>query len=231
MRLSALFGFKGYLRRLRILAGEGALAAEDRAQLLRFAWQDEKKRLQRILGLVIAVIGLTTIAIALLSVAVVVHFWDTPHRITAAWLVAAVWVGLWLAAVIALMSTLGKSSEAFDPAREAFERDLAWVQESLGRHPSDEATRQRRPATREELLARIERQRERVATLQDAAAGAGEPAPPPRADESASATAMRLAREHPIATGVAAATVVAVVGPRRLVRWAAVIVPVIWRMR
>lgn len=230
MRLSSLFGLKGYLRRLRILAGEGALAAEDRAQLLRFAWQDERKRLQRILGLVIAVIGLTTVAIALLSVAIVVQFWETPYRITAAWLVAAMWVALWLAAVVALMSMLGKASEAFDPAREAFERDLAWIQESLGRQRNEEAARQERPATREELLARIERQRQRIATLQAAATGAGE-APSPRADESASATAMRLAREHPIATGVAAATVVAVVGPRRLVRWASVIVPVIWRMR
>ncbi|MDM0048121.1 phage holin family protein [Variovorax sp. J22R115] len=230
MRVSSLFGLKGYLRRLRILAGEGALAAEDRAQLLRFAWQDERKRLKSILGLVIAVIGLTTVAIALLSVAIVVHFWETPHRITAAWLVAAMWVGLWLAAVVVLMSMLSKSSEAFDPAREAFERDLAWIQESLGRQRSEDAARQERPATREELLARIERQRERIATLQAAATGAGE-APSPRADESASATAMRLAREHPIATGVAAATVVAVVGPRRLVRWASVIVPVIWRMR
>ena len=189
-----------------------------------------EKRLQRILALVIAVIGLTTVAIALLSVAIVVHFWETPYRITAAWLVAALWVGLWMAAVIALMSMLGKSSEAFDPAREAFERDLAWIQDSLGRQRSEEAAHQERPATREELLARIERQRERIATLQAASTGAGE-APTPQADESASATAMRLAREHPIATGVAAATVVAVVGPRRLVRWASVIVPVIWRMR
>jgi uncharacterized membrane protein YqjE len=230
MRLSKLFGIKGHLRRLRILAGEGALAAEDRVQLLRFAWEDEKKRLQTILALVIAVIGLTTIAIALLSVAIVVHFWDTPHRITAAWVVAAVWVVLWLAAVFALLSSLGKSSGSFDPAREAFERDLAWVQESLGRSHREEATRPTRPVTREELLARIERQRQRVSTLQDAAAGAGE-ASPPSADESASAKAMRLAREHPIATGAAAAAVVAVVGPRRLVRWASVIVPVIWRMR
>jgi hypothetical protein len=42
---------------------------------------------------------------------------------------------------------------------------------------------------------------------------------------------MRIAREHPVATGVAAAAVVAVLGPRRLVRWASVIVPVLWRMR
>ena len=85
---------------LRILAGEGALAAEDRAQLLRMAWEDEKQRLQAMLGLVIAVVGLTTVAVALLSVAVVVHFWDTPYRITAAWVGGAVWVGLWLAAVL-----------------------------------------------------------------------------------------------------------------------------------
>ncbi|MGJ7506766.1 phage holin family protein [Variovorax sp. GT1P44] len=214
---------------MRILAGEAALAADDRVQLLRFAWEDEKKRLQAILALVIAVIGLTTIAIALLSVAIVVHFWDTPYRITAAWLVAAAWIALWLVAVVALLSTVRKSSDAFDPAREAFERDLAWFQESLGRTPREETERPARPVTREELLARIERQRQRVSTMQDAAAGVGDAPPPP--DEPASAKAMRLAREHPIATGAAAAALVAVVGPRRLVRWASVIVPVIWRMR
>lgn len=229
MRLSKLFGIKRSLRRLRILAGEGALAAEDRVQLLRFAWEDEKKRLQSILALVIAVTGLTTIAIALLSVAIVVHFWETPHRISAAWLVAALWVVLWLVAVFTLMSTLRKASSSFDPAREAFERDLAWFQESLGRTPREETTRPARPASREELLARIERQRQRVSTMQDAAAGVGDP--PAQADEPASAKAIRLAREHPIATGAAAAALVAVVGPRRLVRWASLIVPVIWRMR
>jgi uncharacterized membrane protein YqjE len=229
MRLSKLFGIKRHLRQLRILAGEGVLAAEDRVQLLRFAWEDEKKRLQTMLGLVIAVTGLTTIATALLSVAIVVHFWETPHRIMAAWLVAAAWVALWLAAVVTLLSMLRKSSDAFDPARKAFERDVASLQESLGRGPREESTRPARPVTREELLARIERQRERMSTLQAAAAGAGE-APPPR-DESASAMAMRLAREHPVAAGAAAAAVVAVLGPRRLARWASVIVPVIWRMR
>ncbi len=229
MRLSSLFGIKSQLRRLRILIGEGALAAEDRAELLRFAWEDEKKRLRSMLGLVIAVVGLTTIAIALLSVAIVVHFWDTPQRSVAAWLVAAVWIALWLASVVALLSMSGKSSSAFEPVRREFERDAEWIRQSLGRSAQAGAsTREPRAVTREELMARIEKQRVRIATLEAAASRKGE-APVP--DESASAMAMRVAREHPVATGVAAAAVVAVLGPRRIVRWASVIVPVIWRMR
>ena len=99
MSLSDLLGLKSRLRRLRILAGEGALAAEDRAQLLKLAWDEEKKRLGTMLGVAVAVIGLTTVAIALLSVAIVVHFWDTPYRTMAAWVLAFLWVGLWAAIV------------------------------------------------------------------------------------------------------------------------------------
>jgi uncharacterized membrane protein YqjE len=226
MRLSSLFGIKSQLRRLRILIGEGALAAEDRAELLRFAWEDEKKRLRRMLGLVIAVVGLTTIAIALLSVAIVVHFWDSPQRAVAAWLVAAVWVVLWVVAVLALLSLSARPSMAFEPVFREIERDREWLRHNLGHKKP--VPREPRPVTREELLARIEKQRVRIATLEAAARGTGEA---PGGQESTSAAALRIAREHPVATGVAAAAVVAVLGPRRLVRWASVIGPVLWRMR
>lgn len=227
MSLSDLFGLKSRLRRLRILAGEGALAAEDRAQLLRLAWDEEKKRLRLMLGLGVAVVGLTTVVIALLSVAIVVHFWDTPHRTTAAWVLALVWTGLWAAAVLLLMGTLRKSS-AFASARETFERDLEWFHHRFGSDDGDEVPGVAASLSSDQLVSRIERQRLRVATLEAAATGAGE-APLP--SESASAAALRIAREHPIATGVATAAVIAVLGPRRLVRWAAVIAPVVWRMR
>ena len=240
MRLLSLFGLNARLRRLRIAAAEGALAAEDRVQLLRMAWEDEKQRLKLMLVLVVAVLGLTTVAVALLSMAVVVHFWETPHRIAAAWSVAGVWVLLWLGAALGLFLTLRNASNSFIPARREFERDWGWVQDSfgLGKDPDqdEEAPRPRRPATREELLARMERQRERIATMQGAgparpagATGASPEAPP--ADESAAATALRIAREHPVATGVAAAVAVVVIRPKRLLRWAAFIAPVLWRMR
>ena len=226
MSFSALFGLKSRLRRLRILAGEAALGAEDRAQLLRLAWDEQKKRLGTVLGLAIAVIGLTTVAIALLSVAIVVHFWDTPYRTMAAWVLALLWVGLWAAAVLTLLGTLRKSS-AFDSARQTFERDLEWIHHRFGADQVDDEPHV--PSlTSAQLLARIERQRARIATLEAAASGAGE-APVPQ--ETVSAAALRIAREHPIATGVATATVIAVLGPRRLVRWASVLAPVLWRMR
>ncbi len=233
--LMSLLGLDARLRHLKILAREGALAAEDRVLLLRLAWEEEKQRLQLMLVLVIAVMGLTTVAAALLSVAVVVHFWDTPHRIAAAWSVAAVWTALWIAAVVALLSTLRKTSSAFEPTRREFERDWDWARAQFGVGGKGEAPdAPRRPVTREEVLGRIERQRMRIATLQAAQA---EPerresaSEPPPADASVTAAAMRVVREHPIATGVAAAAAVAVLGPRRLLRWAVVVVPVLWRMR
>ena len=242
MSLLSLFGLNARLRRLRIAAAEGALAAEDRVQLLRMAWEDEKQRLKLMLVLVVAVLGLTTVAVALLSMAVVVHFWETPHRISAAWAVAGVWIVLWLGAVVGLYLSFRNASNGFMPARHEFERDWAWVQDSfgLGKDPDqdDEAPRPPRPATREELLARMERQRQRIATMQGAGAaqqpagaagGASSEAPP--VDESAAAAALRIAREHPVATGVVAAVAVVVIRPRRLLRWAAFIAPVLWRMR
>jgi uncharacterized membrane protein YqjE len=235
MRFLALFGLDARVRRVRAAVGEGALAAEDRVQLVRMAWEDEKQRLKRMAALGIAVVGLTTVAVALLSVAVVVHFWDTPQRITAAWSVAAVWIVLWLAAVVMLVSTLGDSKSAFVPTRREFERDWEWLQDRFG-GSEQEAPREPRPATRDELLARIANQRARIARLEagaemrSEAEAAAEEAPPPP-DESAPAAMLRIARKHPVAAGVAAAAAVVVLKPRRLLRWSAFIAPILWRMR
>lgn len=240
MRLLSLFGIDRRIRRLRIAAAEGALAAEDRVQLLRMAWDDEKQRLKLMLVCIVAVLGLTAVAVALVSMAVVVNFWDTPYRVTAAWSVAGVWVVLWLAAATGLLMTLRSTSSHFEPTRHELELDWDWAKHTfgIGQHPEhDEATRAARPRTREELLARMAHQRERIATMQ----GGAEPefasqeeepaasAPPP--DESASAAALRIAKAHPVATGVVAAVAVVVIRPRRLLRWAAVLAPILWRMR
>lgn len=239
MKLLSLLGLEVPLRRIRIAAGEGALAAEDRAQLVRMAWDEEKERLKRMLVLVVAVLGLTTVTVALLSVAVVVHFWDTPQRIAAAWSVAAVWLVLWIVAVLALLTNLRSPSAGVTSARKELERDWNWAQARWGLGQDGDTPRAPRPATREELVTRIERQRLRVATLQGgapqagaaAAAGAKAARAAPPAGESASEAALRIARAHPVATGVAAAAAVVVFRPRRLLKWAAFIAPVLWRMR
>ncbi len=232
MKLLSLFGLDRRLRRLRIAAGEGALAAEDRVQLLRLAWEDEKHQLKLLLALAMAVLGLTTVAAALLSVAVVVHFWETPHRIAAAWCVAVVWLLLWFVAVLKLILALRGATQGLGAALREFERDWRWLRQRIGSGAVREP-RPARPATREELLARIARQRERIAMLEGAPAVAGQPAiaKVQPSDETASEAALRLARAHPVAAAAVAAGTVAVLGPRRIVRWAAWLIPVLWRMR
>ena len=232
MRLLALLGIEPRLQRMRAALGEGSQAAEDRAQLLRLAWEDEKQRLKLVLVLVVAVIGLTTVTVALVSVAVVVHFWDTPQRITAAWSVAGVWLLLWVAIVAWLFSTLRGASESFGPAGRELGRDWQWLQRRIGRGPKRGAGRPSaaRPASQQELLARIDRQRQRVEpTPAEQVAGVAPAAAP--VDQSNTAVAMRLARQHPVAAAALAAGTIAVIGPRRLVRWAVWLVPVLLKMR
>lgn len=223
-RLLALLGIDHRIERVRTVAGEGWAAAEDRAQLLGMAWDEEKLRLKRLLLLLLALVGLTLLAATLLSVAVIVHFWDSPQRALAAWIVALVWTGLWAAAVWGLLRTLGDTPETVQIARDELARDQQWLERRFG---DPDKPPKVRPATRRELLDRIERQRRRLELEERLEAAAAE-APEP---ESASAKAVRLARAHPMAAGAAAAVVVALVGPRRLARVAGWALPVLWKFR
>lgn len=232
-RLLSLFGLDARVHRLRIAISEGALAAEDRAQLLRMVWQEEQHRLRTILLFVIAVIGLSTVAAALLSIAVIVHFWDTSYRASTAWGIAFVWVVLWIAAVIVLMSVLRASSRTFAIARAEFEEDWRWIQAQIGARERGPGHRERRPATRGELLARIDRQRERIAQLQAIPPEntAGGKSTANKTDESLSAKVIDVAREYPLATAAVAAGTVLALGPRRIARLAAWLTPILWKMR
>jgi uncharacterized membrane protein YqjE len=227
-RILAFTGLNRKLRNIRVAAGEGALAAEDRAQLLRLAWEEEKRRLHLITLLVVAVMGLTTVAVALLSVAVVVHFWDTPQRVAAAWTVAIVWAVIWLGFLVWLLNALRSKSEGFEMARHEFARDWHWVQAQIGSRPRDPALREPRPANRDELLARMERQRERILTLQNPPPGSGAAS---SKEVPLSELLTQTVREHPMVTAAVAAGVVAAVGPRRLLRVATWALPLIWKLR
>src|SRR4051794_8638425 len=95
MNLLSFFGIDVQLQRIRSAVGEGALALEDRFQLARLEWEEEKNRLKLLLAFALALLGLTVVALTIASLAIVVQFWDSPDRAKAAWIVAGVWLALW----------------------------------------------------------------------------------------------------------------------------------------
>ena len=223
-QLLALLGIDRRIAHARELIAEGAMAAEDRVQLLRMAWEEEKLRLRRLLLLLLALVGLTFMMTALLSVAVIVQFWDTPYRATAACLVALVWLVLWGAAIWALLAAIQDTPPTVAVAREELARDRDWLEQRFG---DDDKPPKVRPATRQELVDRIEHQRPRLA-LRDRMEAVADEAPLP---ESTTDKALRMAREHPMATGAAAAVLLAAVGPRRVLGVAGWVLPILWKLR
>lgn len=117
--------------RLRAQLNEGAIAAEDRMELARLEWGAQKQRLQIILVLGIALGGLTIVALVLLSLAVLIQFWDSPDRSVVAWVIAGVWLLAWAATLAVLLSALRKSTEPFALTRAELARDWAVLKEKL----------------------------------------------------------------------------------------------------
>ncbi len=127
----ALLGLGAFLDRWRAHAIEAAIAAEDRTTLFRLELRDYKRSLALIVGLTIAAAALTVVTLTVLSTAIMVHFWDTPERIIAAWSVAGVWLVLWLAAGVALWSMAGKAGDGFALTRQELARDWHEIKEHL----------------------------------------------------------------------------------------------------
>lgn len=131
MNWMSAFGLDNLTARMRANLNEGAIAAEDRMELARLEWSAQKKRLQAILVLGIVMGGLTIVALVLLSLAVLVQFWDSPQRLVVAWVIAGVWFLAWLGALGVLLSALRKSSNPFALTRAELARDWALIKEKL----------------------------------------------------------------------------------------------------
>ena len=131
MNWLSLLGIEDTLARLRTLMNEGAIAAEDRMELLSIEWRAQKKQLiaLSLVGLVTA--GLTIVALTIVSAAIVISYWDTPQRVHAAWIVAAVWGALWLGALIYLFNTVKKATSPFGLTKSVFLKDWAAVRRRL----------------------------------------------------------------------------------------------------
>lgn len=128
--LSAL-GLDALVARYRAAVIEAAIATEDRVELAKLEWKVQRDRLQAILVLAIALGGLTVVAMVLLSLAVLIQFWDSPDRTTVAWVIAAVWVAAWSGVLWALLSALRKSRSPFMQTRAELARDWQALKEKL----------------------------------------------------------------------------------------------------
>ena len=131
MNWLSLLGLDAFVARWKAAGLEGAIAAQDRLELAHLAWQDQKKRLVQLLVLAIGVSALTVVALVVLSVALMVQFWDTDHRTMVAWIVAGVWVVGWGGALAALISIATASAEAFALTRRELLRDWHDIKERL----------------------------------------------------------------------------------------------------
>ena len=131
MNWLSLLGLEAFVARWRANVIEGAIAAEDRLELARLEWLDQKQRLQQMLVLLIAVTGLTVVTLVLVSIAILVQFWDTPHRMMVAWVVAGVWLVAWCAAIIKLVSVARSTGSGFALTRRELSQDWRDIKERL----------------------------------------------------------------------------------------------------
>ena len=131
MNWLSLLGLEGFVARWRANVIEAAIAAEDRMDLARLEWDGLKRRLQQLLVLTIVVGGLTVVALVMLSLAVLVQFWDTPQRVMVAWLVAGGWVIVWAAILTMLVSVAQRAGSGFALTRSELAHDWRDIKERL----------------------------------------------------------------------------------------------------
>ena len=95
MNLISLLGLDSLLERWRANLNEAAIAAEDRVDLAQLEWQQHKRSMQALAVLAIVLGALTVVVLIVLSMAVLVQFWDSEHRRLVAWLLVGGWVLVW----------------------------------------------------------------------------------------------------------------------------------------
>ena len=123
MNWLSLLGLDDTVARARSLMNEGALAAEDRMDLLSIEWQETKKNIVWMLVMGLVVAGLTIVALTLLSGAIIITYWDTPNRLLVTWLVAGFWGVLWVGILAFLWKTAQKATNPFQLTKSVLKTD------------------------------------------------------------------------------------------------------------
>lgn len=131
MNWFSLLGLEDWAARWRAAVMEGAIAAEDRIQLARLEWADQKRRLAQLVVLLILFGCLAVVALLLLSVAILVQFWDTPQRVLVAWLLVGGWLVACGIVLAALVSVARQAGNAFALTRRELGQDWNVIKEQL----------------------------------------------------------------------------------------------------
>ena len=113
----------------------GAEVAADRVALARLEWEDEKRRLARLLIGVLSAVWLGGLAVSFLGVLVIIAAWDTAWRIPAA---AGVALGLCVA-LVGVVLHVQKLLQQGDQSFALLKRELAADLETLRRMREDTA--------------------------------------------------------------------------------------------
>ena len=131
MNWLSLLGLEGWVARWRAAIIEGVIAAEDRIELARLEWADQKRRMAQLVVLLVLFGCVAVIALLLLSLAVLVQFWESPQRVLVAWLLAGGWLLAWVEVAVVLVSIGRQAGNAFALTRRELQQDWRTIKEQL----------------------------------------------------------------------------------------------------
>lgn len=124
---ASLLGLDAWASHCRACLAEGIIAVEDRAELASLEWAGYRQRLKTVLITASVAAGLTMVMLIMLSIAVLVHFWESPHRTIVAWVVGALWLCVWGVVMAMLAAALRTLRNPFALTRAELARDWkAW---------------------------------------------------------------------------------------------------------
>lgn len=131
MNWISLLGLDAWAARWRAAVIELAIAAEDRTDLARLEWVQHKRSMQTVVVLLIALAGLSVVVMLMLSVAVLVQFWDTEHRVMVAWLLFGGWLAILAIALWQLLAAVRRLARPFILTRNELSQDWQALKKRL----------------------------------------------------------------------------------------------------
>ncbi len=127
----SLLGLDAWTARWRAAVIEVAIAAEDRSDLALLEWAQHKRSLQTMVVLLIAIGGVSVVALLMLSVALLVQFWDSGHRVLVAWGLSGLWLAVLAVTVWKLLATVRQLSRPFILTRNELSQDWQSLKRKL----------------------------------------------------------------------------------------------------